>query len=336
MAPTTPLSIVIDPCHILPFFLEETSARNQREQTYDEKATNHFLKICTQQRRYDMMLSLVPLLLVTASLASASGSGSGNLIQEDLKERLATNLTGGTNTYAQAVNYGQTHPTRDGGSWSGWCASLMWRAGNLPESAAAPSAIDGYHRSTIISLDPNSAPSGAFHWWDIGADGHVAMSMGAGNTMMASCKVDESWGDCIGSITVSRYNSKSGARYLGWSYDYCGAEIADVHGGGGGVPQSSTASSGVPDTAYYMRQQLYAKMYGYTGPIDGVLGTNSWKYTQVGLKNYGYTGPTDGVPGTNTYMAMQRLASGWGYTGPIDGELGPNSYRGLAKYFNTL
>ena len=25
-----------------------------------------------------------------------------------------------TNTYAQAVNYGKTHPTRDGGSWSGW------------------------------------------------------------------------------------------------------------------------------------------------------------------------------------------------------------------------
>lgn len=25
-----------------------------------------------------------------------------------------------TNTYAEAINYGQTHPTRDGGSWSGW------------------------------------------------------------------------------------------------------------------------------------------------------------------------------------------------------------------------
>jgi hypothetical protein len=25
-----------------------------------------------------------------------------------------------TNSYAQAINYGQTHPTRDGESWSGW------------------------------------------------------------------------------------------------------------------------------------------------------------------------------------------------------------------------
>ncbi len=30
------------------------------------------------------------------------------------------NTTSSTNTYAQAVNYGQTHPTRDGRSWSGW------------------------------------------------------------------------------------------------------------------------------------------------------------------------------------------------------------------------
>jgi len=52
--------------------------------------------------------------------------------------------------------------------------------------------------------------------------------------------------------------------------------------------------------------------------------------------NYGYTGPDDGIPGTNTYKAMQRLAANYGYTGPIDGDLGSNSYKGLAKYFNTL
>lgn len=79
-----------------------------------------------------------------------------------------------------------------------------------------------------------------------------------------------------------------------------------------------------------------ASFYGYTGPIDGVLGQQSWAGTQRGLYNYGYTGPDDGVPGENTYKAMQRLASKWGYTGPIDGELGPNSYKGVAKYFNTL
>ncbi len=247
-----------------------------------------------------------------------------------------------TNTYAEAVYYGQTHPTRDGESWNGWCASLMWRSGNLPESSACPSAIECYYRSSIVSYDVYSAPSGAYHWWDIGSDGHVAMATTNGWAMMASCHVTESWGDCIGVTSVDGYTATVGARYLGWSYDYSGAEIADVHDNPGptpdpnNIPQSSTASTGVPDSYYYMRQQVYASHYGYTGPIDGVLGENSWAGTQRGLRDYGYTGPDDGEPGTNTYMAMQRLASNWGYTGPIDGELGPNSYRGLANYFNTL
>jgi hypothetical protein len=249
--------------------------------------------------------------------------------------------TSSTNTYAQAINYGETHPTRDGESWSGWCASFMWRAGNLPESSACPTAIDAYHRSTIISKDIYSAPSGAFHWWDIGSDGHVAMATTDGWSMMASCHVEVSWGDCIGLASVSDYTATTGATYLGWSFDYADAEIADVHDNDpgpspSGVPLSSTESTGVPDTNYYKRQQLYAAMYGYIGPIDGVLGENSWAGTQRGMQNYGYTGPCDGVPGTNTYMAMQRLASNWGYTGPVDGELGPNSYKGLAAYFNTL
>lgn len=218
------------------------------------------------------------------------------------------------------------------------CASLMWRAGNLPESAAAPSAIEAYYRSTVISKDIGSAPNGAFHWWDIGQDGHVAMAMPGGWAMMASCHVEQSWGDCIGTTSVSTYTQTTGAVYLGWSYDYSGAEIADVHNNNptNDIPKSNTESTGVPDTYYYMRQQLYASFYGYTGPIDGVLGENSWAGTQRGLRDYGYTGPDDGIPGVNTYKAMQRLAANWGYTGPIDGELGPNSYKGICRYFNTL
>jgi hypothetical protein len=173
-------------------------------------------------------------------------------------------IASSTNTYNQAIYYGQTHPTRDGGSWNGWCASLMWRAGNLPESSARPSAIDAYHDSKVISKDINSAPSGAFHWWDIGTYGHVAMAMPGGNSMMASCYVTTSWGDCIGTIGVSAYTSKTGAKYLGWSYDYAGAEIADVHSNNpspsSDVPRSSTEDTGVPDTNYYKRQQLYVSV----------------------------------------------------------------------------
>lgn len=141
----------------------------------------------------------------------------------------------------------------------------MWRSGNLPESAACPSAIDAYHKSTIISHDVGSAPSGAYHWWDIGADGHVAMATSSGWAMMASCHVTESWGNCIGATSVSGYTSATGAKYLGWSYDYNKAEIADVHKPAPNpdttIPRSTTEDDGIPGFVYYERQQLYVSKF---------------------------------------------------------------------------
>jgi flagellar basal body P-ring protein FlgI len=63
------------------------------------------------------------LLSVALLLTGASAGLSLSIDQSDYKwvqqVNNALNLTG-TNTYAQAINYGRTHPTRDGGSWSGW------------------------------------------------------------------------------------------------------------------------------------------------------------------------------------------------------------------------
>lgn len=108
----------------------------------------------------------------------------------------------------------------------------MVRAGNLPDSSVCPSAIDAYGKSTVVSFDVYNAPSGAFHWWDIGEYGHVAMATDNGWAMMASCRVTESWGDCIGVTDVTSYTANTGATYLGWSYDYDEAEIADVRTSG--------------------------------------------------------------------------------------------------------
>eukprot|EP01034_Spumella_vulgaris_P021436 gene21436-27467_t len=266
--------------------------------------------------------------------------------QADLEWLLENNVNSSSSTrdYAGALNYAKTTPKRDGGSWNGWCGALMVRAGNLPSGSVCPTAIDAYHKSTIISTTATSAPPGAFHYWSIGSAGHVAMSMGSGKAFMASCHITDSWGDCIGSNTVSGYSSTTGAKYLGWAYDYAKAEISDVRKPNppgptptpSGLPRTTCEENGIPGTNYYARQQYWASKYGYTGPINGVLGVNSWIGTQKGLVQYGYTGPQNGIPGVNTYMAMQRLASKYGYTGPVNGVLGENSYKGLAKYFNTL
>lgn len=101
---------------------------------------------------------------------------SMKLILAVLALSLLLSFVAATNTYAQAIQYAKTHPKRDGGSWAGWCASLMVRAGDLPDWAVRPSAISAYRSSKIVSGDYNAAPPGSFHWWDIGADGHVAMA----------------------------------------------------------------------------------------------------------------------------------------------------------------
>ena len=103
----------------------------------------------------------------------------------------------------------------------------------------------------------------------------------------------------------------------------------------GGLPKTSTESDGIPGTVFYQRMQNWLRLTnGYTGPIDGVPGTNTYAALQRAMRGYGYTGPIDGAPGINTWRAVQRLASGYGYTGPIDGVMGPNSWRGFARFIN--
>lgn len=100
--------------------------------------------------------------------------------------------------------------------------------------------------------------------------------------------------------------------------------------GGGGVIVANFST----DTQ--TKLQRIGQGYGYTGPLDGKLGVNSWIAIQKWLTfSKFYTGPADGVPGINTYKGLQKVAALGGYTGPIDGILGPNSEAGLNKWLTA-
>ncbi|WP_030737144.1 peptidoglycan-binding domain-containing protein [Streptomyces sp. NRRL F-2890] len=72
--------------------------------------------------------------------------------------------------------------------------------------------------------------------------------------------------------------------------------------------------------------QSYLKVYyGYTGAVDGQLGTQSWKAMQRMLRSYGYSGAIDGIVGGGTIQSLQRLLRTAGYDGPIDGLAGPGT-----------
>jgi hypothetical protein len=240
------------------------------------------------------------------------------------------------NTYEEAKRYAMNHPNRSGGiSWKGRGASLMWQCGNFPDTSYKTSPISAFKDSHIVNNNFFEAPSGAFHWWDDEDMGHVAMATTSGWGLMAYLGVAILWGKDMGLSPVGNFTEETHFKYKGWSYDFAGSEIKDVHKNDG-FPQTITAITGVPDFNYYKRFQLFARNNGYTGPIDGYPGTFSWAGVQRGLRAYGYEGPDDGIPGKFTFMAIQRCGIHYGYNGPVDGELGPESYKGFAKFLNTL
>jgi hypothetical protein len=65
-------------------------------------------------------------------------------------------------------------------------------------------------------------------------------------------------------------------------------------------------TSALDSSLFDVGHKKQASHHGYTGPIDGVLGENSWAGTQRGLVDYGYNGPADGVPGELNFPALCR------------------------------
>lgn len=229
---------------------------------------------------------------------------------------------------AEAETWAREHPTKDvgegGPSWASWCAALMFWAGGFDRSAST--ATEGSFASSIESSDVGAAPRGAFHWWRMGDDGHVALDLdGAGTRLLMASPAVSNFGTAIGTISHAAYG---GAAYAGWSRDFVGQRLADV--GGGGRGDAGGGESGASERGRIL--QRLAQRGGYVGPVDGVPGPRTWAGIQTVVRGYGYVGPVDGIPGPNTWKGLQRLAAAeGGYTGPVDGVPGPNTFAALAR-----
>ncbi|MFF9573373.1 peptidoglycan-binding protein [Streptomyces sp. NPDC014685] len=94
------------------------------------------------------------------------------------------------------------------------------------------------------------------------------------------------------------------------------------------------------NTSQAKRVQFYLRYYAgvYSGGIDGLLGTESWKGMQRILRdNWGYTGAIDGIVGPETIKALQRfLRSAGYYSGAVDGIAGAGTRAGFAAWANQL
>lgn len=113
-----------------------------------------------------------------------------------------------------------------------------------------------------------------------------------------------------------------------------GETYAPVDGSAPPAPEPPTPPAITPEQGMIL--QRLAALGGYTGPIDGDPGSNTWLGVQQTLHNLGYyDGPIDGDPGYNTYSGLQLLAKGYGYDGPIDGDPGPRTYAGIAAFLDA-
>lgn len=250
-----------------------------------------------------------------------------------------------TNTLSEVIQYAENHATRNGSDWNGWCEAFVHEAGGFTN--AFETAHLSFEASHIYQIAAGHAPNGWLYHWDyVGSDGvnygHIGFATPGGKALMASSFITTTIHTHLGYINAADYQTVSGHRYLGASPDHGGQFLV-------GIPHTpptsgptkpgrtlATLGTGVPNTAFYMRLQWYAHLNGYTGPIDGVMGTNSWIAVQKGLRSYGYTGPLDGRPGTYTYEALQKMAHQYGSSDPIDGSLSKADYKAIAKRLNLL
>jgi hypothetical protein len=86
-------------------------------------------------------------------------------------------------------------------------------------SPVPSNANAAFHLAKIVSTDPSKAPIGAFHYFSIGADGHVGLDLKGGGSWVfqASNHNTTKWGNNIGCASVSQYLKASKAKYLGWA-----------------------------------------------------------------------------------------------------------------------
>ncbi|MGW0962153.1 peptidoglycan-binding domain-containing protein [Streptomyces gelaticus] len=104
-------------------------------------------------------------------------------------------------------------------------------------------------------------------------------------------------------------------------------------------PASATkvVNLGLSTTQAKKVQNWLADLHGYTGPIDGALGTGSWQAMQRYLRQYSYTGAIDGIVGTGTIKALQRFLKDFGcYSGATDGIAGAGTKAAFADMADSI
>lgn len=112
-------------------------------------------------------------------------------------------------------------------NWNGLCeAAAAWIArftGGFVNNSNG-TAWEAWLNSPTHGTDLYSAPVGAFLYWRIGSDGHVAFKVtqdGNGGSMLHgySDLDTDVWGTNIGVVSVANFQARHGWEFVGWSWN---------------------------------------------------------------------------------------------------------------------
>ena len=224
------------------------------------------------------------------------------------------------------------------------CQALMWQLASAfgTVRSTPPSAIAAYRTEAAAGrINGGAAPAGSFVYWDIGAYGHVGYVLADGAIFMGSSHLQERWGINAGISSRGFYEGRTGARFLGWSWQN-GGNTVPLTGGGpasGGSTPISNAGYGLSSAAQKAAQGALKRLGLYSGPEDGVFGAASVRGFQQHLKNIGLlpgSYAVDGVPGPAYGRAIQELAKRHGYTGVVDGVPGAQTSAAIVRWAATV
>lgn len=146
-----------------------------------------------------------------------------------------------------AKKYPARPVSRSSGSWDQLCGVLMIQFGayihgasdnqikgagarfwKTPPNAGVLATADLVRRNSgKLNKNHLKAPIGAFHFWQIGAAGHVGIDLrGRGQTIfMATTHLKERWGTALGVQSAVGYGTATGAVYMGWATNYAGGKL---------------------------------------------------------------------------------------------------------------
>ena len=243
-------------------------------------------------------------------------------------------------------------------AWDQLCQALMWQLASKfgTTRTTQPSAIAAYNvEANAGRIHGGDAPPGAFVYWAIGQYGHVGFMMNGGRVLMATTKLAEQWvNSAAGWNTVANYTSRTGARYLGWSYQNGGNTVPFTAGTPDGTPGAQinymwkmTAASAGAIQKLLNHQKIYGGTDGGTGPVDNVLGERGIKGMQELMKRWGKLPgdyKVDGIPHnvdqaapSNYGKALQQwVTDDKMYSGPIDGLPGTATNEAIVKNVDRI